>query len=330
MGSCASTPSGGASVSDTEHTRFGATAEKKDAAADAQAQVKRSKQIDKQLAEASKDSTIKVLLLGTAETGKSTVLKQLRIIHGGGFSSTDIEVYRSAVRRNIYDMMRGLTDAMKLLHIPYGFDPATARISVVSASRTSLVELMPAEGSQQQQQKSLAVEAAKIYAKRGDVAPACDASSEAAIRKAVACIRGSAPDFSTSLSADIVAAVKLLWNDPGIRYCFSRGHEFNMLDLSYFLNDVDRFNSLSYTPTNQDILSLRIMTSGVYETVVVINKNVFKVYDVGGQKSERRKWIHVFDNVNAIFFLFDTSAYNLFTVEDASVNRSECKTDDPL
>ena len=40
------------------------------------------------------------------------------------------------------------------------------------------------------------------------------------------------------------------------------------------------------------------------------------MYDVGGQRSERRKWIHLFDNVTAILFTVALSDYDMTLVED--------------
>jgi guanine nucleotide-binding protein G(i) subunit alpha len=50
---------------------------------------------------------------------------------------------------------------------------------------------------------------------------------------------------------------------------------------------------------------------------------VFKVFDVGGQRAERRKWIHSFDNVTAIIFVTAISEYDQYLFEDRSKNRLE-------
>ena len=42
----------------------------------------------------------------------------------------------------------------------------------------------------------------------------------------------------------------------------------------------------------------------------------FRVFDVGGQRSERRKWIHCFDNVEAIIFITAISEYDQVLFED--------------
>ena len=45
------------------------------------------------------------------------------------------------------------------------------------------------------------------------------------------------------------------------------------------------------------------------------------MYDVGGQRNERKKWIHCFDNVTAIIFVAAASEYNQVLVEDGTTNR---------
>lgn len=49
------------------------------------------------------------------------------------------------------------------------------------------------------------------------------------------------------------------------------------------------------------------------------------MFDVGGQRAERRKWIHCFDNVNAVFFLASLSEYNMVLTEDCVTVRMKIK-----
>ncbi|CAN0566402.1 unnamed protein product, partial [Ectocarpus sp. 12 AP-2014] len=52
-----------------------------------------------------------------------------------------------------------------------------------------------------------------------------------------------------------------------------------------------------------------------------IDGSTFEMYDVGGQRNERKKWIHCFDNVTAVIFVAALSEYDQCLFEDASTNR---------
>lgn len=43
------------------------------------------------------------------------------------------------------------------------------------------------------------------------------------------------------------------------------------------------------------------------------------MFDVGGQRSERKKWIHCFEGVTCIIFCGALSAYDMVLVEDDEV-----------
>lgn len=62
---------------------------------------------------------VKVLLLGAGESGKSTFLKQMRIIHGSGYRATDQVEYRGIIYQNIVKGMKVLIDAKAKLGIPW-------------------------------------------------------------------------------------------------------------------------------------------------------------------------------------------------------------------
>jgi guanine nucleotide-binding protein G(i) subunit alpha len=74
-------------------------------------------------------------------------------------------------------------------------------------------------------------------------------------------------------------------------------------------------------PTVEDALRIRVRTSGVVTESYVIDGVKFDMYDVGGQRSERKKWIHCFDDVTAIIFVAAMSEYDQVLYEDATQNR---------
>lgn len=68
---------------------------------------------------------------------------------------------------------------------------------------------------------------------------------------------------------------------------------------SYF-DSVARIGAPGFVPTDQDILRSRVKTTGISETTFKIGELTYRLFDVGGQRSERKKWIHCFENVTAI------------------------------
>ncbi|ESO96094.1 hypothetical protein LOTGIDRAFT_54202, partial [Lottia gigantea] len=85
-----------------------------------------------------------------------------------------------------------------------------------------------------------------------------------------------------------------------------------------FADNADRILDYSYVPNNQDILHARVNTNGLHETSFKFKGFEFTVFDVGGQKTDPRKWIHYFDNVSAMIYTVDISCYDN---RDADPNR---------
>lgn len=83
-----------------------------------------------------------------------------------------------------------------------------------------------------------------------------------------------------------------------------------------FFEDVDRLFARDYVPTDQDVLRSRLRTTGITETVFDLGNLTYRMFDVGGQRSERKKWIHCFENVNCLLFLVAISGYDQCLVED--------------
>eukprot|EP01126_Amoeba_proteus_P006462 TRINITY_DN1225_c0_g1_i2.p1 TRINITY_DN1225_c0_g1~~TRINITY_DN1225_c0_g1_i2.p1 ORF type:complete len:166 (+),score=28.02 TRINITY_DN1225_c0_g1_i2:690-1187(+) len=67
----------------------------------------------------------------------------------------------------------------------------------------------------------------------------------------------------------------------------------------------------------------KLRTTGVVETKFCVKNTNFTMVDVGGQRSERRKWLHCFENVTAVIYLAALDEYNLALEEDNTTNRLE-------
>ncbi|XP_026322422.1 guanine nucleotide-binding protein G(q) subunit alpha-like isoform X2 [Hyposmocoma kahamanoa] len=194
------------------------------------------------------------LLLGTSESGKSTLIKQIRIIHGWGYSDDDKRSFIKLVYQNIFMAMQSMIHAMDLLNIQYEYP--------------------------------FNIEKAKLI---------------------------SSVDFEsvTTLESRYIEAIKALWSDSGIQECYDRRREYQLTDSAkYYLNDLERIANPYYLPNVQDILRARRPTTGVLEYSFEEQYIRYRLVDVGGQRSERRKWIHCFENVETIIFLAALSEYD--------------------
>lgn len=86
-----------------------------------QAALKRDRDIAKILkAEKKKlDSEIKLLLLGAGESGKSTIFKQMKIIHEDGFNEEERRLFKDVIYGNILSSIRVLINAANTMNIPF-------------------------------------------------------------------------------------------------------------------------------------------------------------------------------------------------------------------
>lgn len=79
---------------------------------------------------------------------------------------------------------------------------------------------------------------------------------------------------------------------------------------------MDRLSKKDFQPTDQDVLRARSRTTGITETKFDLGTLQYRMFDVGGQRSERKKWIHCFEGVNALLFLVAISGYDQCLAED--------------
>ncbi|KAK3869847.1 hypothetical protein Pcinc_024875 [Petrolisthes cinctipes] len=125
-------------------------------------------------------------------------------------------------------------------------------------------------------------------------------------------------------SEELLSAMKRLWVDTGVQECYGRSNEYQLNDSAkYFLDKLDKLGEKDYQPTQQDILRTRVKTTGIVEVHFSFKNLNFKLFDVGGQRSERKKWIHCFEDVTAIIFCVAMSEYDQVLHEDETTNRMQ-------
>ena len=129
-------------------------------------------------------------------------------------------------------------------------------------------------------------------------------------------------DENESVNVEVGDAIKALWTDPGIQAVWARRNEFQVIEsVQYYFNKIDIIKQPNYLPDKDDILMARVRTSGIVTEKYVIDGTTFEMYDVGGQRNERKKWIHCFEGVTAVIFVAAISEYDQKLFEDASTNR---------
>ncbi|CAH1757959.1 58_t:CDS:10 [Entrophospora sp. SA101] len=250
---------------------------------------KRSDSIDKML-KAEKERLIKtksakLLLLGSAESGKTTVLKQLKIIHGKGLEE-ERQSYRKIVHLNVLTAMKLLITGLQ--YYEYALKPKNEPHLENFLKLTSIKDSLNRD--------SISVQAAIKDQKLDD--SALDSFSE------------------------YIESVKELWADDAIKKCYDHATEIGLQDSAkYFLDNVDRISKEDYLPTDEDILQARVRTMGVTEHKFEVNNLIFRIFDVGGHRSQRQFWAPYFDDVDAIIFIAAISAYDQTLEEDNDVNR---------
>ena len=136
-----------------------------------------------------------MIFTGTGESGKSTFIKQMRIIHGSGYTDEDKRGFIKLVFQNIFMAMQTMIRAMELLKIQY-------------ENSDSVVRLL----------SRFYIQCIGIYS------VFCILQDKAELVRSV--------DFETvtTFESPYVEAIKDLWNDGGIMECYDRRREYQLTD----------------------------------------------------------------------------------------------------
>lgn len=115
--------------------------------------------------------------------------------------------------------------------------------------------------------------------------------------------------------------IACLWLDTSIKKAYADKAQYNLFDsCEYFMNKVKEIGKDGYIPSADDVYRCRTRTTGIAQVNFSIKNNQqvhnFEMYDVGGQRQERRKWIRCFEKVTAIIFVAALSGYNQVVLDE--------------
>lgn len=230
-----------------------------------------NRQIDKELHEHKKNyrQTHRLLLLGAGESGKSTLVKQMKIIHLSGFNQDEKKAKILDIKKNMRDGMVSILTAMD-----------------------EIIPNVKLRHEENYKSKEFILTRTRHYLTHEDY------------------------------SEEFFLHLEKLWVDEGVQETYDRSNEYQLIDCTqYFLDRIATIKQPDYSPCDQDLLRCRVLTQGIFETRFVVDKVHFHMFDVGGQRDERRKWIQCFNDVTAIIFVVASSSYNMTLREDSSQNR---------
>jgi len=248
-----------------------------------------TKAIDRQMRRggAEDEELIKLLFLGAGGSGKSTLFKQLKLLHGNGLKEDERVGYRGNIYRNIVDGMKMLIEGNAMFMDDDEHKQAGSSYKFSGAERQSVKVKPPLTLCE----KTLATYIEDL-------------------------------DDTVVISPKIAEKLKKAWNDPGISETWKRRSTLQVQEsLKYFIENIDRIATSRYIPSVDDVMHVRVKTTGIVEESLTMQERNFKIVDVGGQRSERRKWLNCFSGVTGLIFVASLTAYNQYLYEDEKVNR---------
>ncbi|GAA5946696.1 hypothetical protein JCM3775_003136 [Rhodotorula graminis] len=231
-----------------------------------------SRAIDDDLSRAKTEQSkvTKCLLLGPGESGKSTILKQLRLCYGSPWSDRERAPYREIVFANTLQSAQAVLAAFPFLSIT-----------------------VPAH-----------LEETTKYLEHLEVDDAID-------------------PLTNGLREEVAEALSAFVKDESVSRVVAQSGRLHLNDSAdYFFTSIARICEPSYLPSVQDVLRSRVRSTGIVEDKFDVGAGKrLLVVDVGGQRSERKKWIHCFENVDVLMFVIAISEYDQLLYEDERVNR---------
>ncbi|KIM31397.1 hypothetical protein M408DRAFT_327621 [Serendipita vermifera MAFF 305830] len=286
---------------------------------------------------AKRNRQVRLLLLGQAESGKSTMLKNMRLVYAKEEFQNERLNWPPIIHYNVLRMTATVIRLVEDAILEQDAHPPTRP----SASSNDVTHPHPGTFTNEHRvlclrlKPLLEVEAGmskhlvqSLYRRPGE--EVC-VHSYFSWTKHFQSVRHSRADALKTEVKRVLngscSTITQLWHDPIVRRLlqdqgFQPEHE-----AGFFLDELERITALDYEPTDLDVCKARLKTIGITETQLRVRlpfgHTDWVVIDVGGSRTQRAAWKPFFEDVHAIVFLAPLSAFNQTLEEIPGVNRLE-------
>jgi GTPase SAR1 family protein len=134
--------------------------------------------------------------------------------------------------------------------------------------------------------------------------------------------------FEDPLVPEVAEQITALWNDPIMKDVYEQANSIGFGEhASFFFDNAVRIAQKSYIPTDEDILKIRVRTTGLNRFPILIDDVKTELLEAGGQKSERARWQRCFPGVTFLMFVVSLSDFDQVLFEDEGVPRTKDSLD---
>eukprot|EP00484_Ammonia_sp_Unknown_P000019 CAMPEP_0197021762 /NCGR_PEP_ID=MMETSP1384-20130603/2691_1 /TAXON_ID=29189 /ORGANISM="Ammonia sp." /LENGTH=481 /DNA_ID=CAMNT_0042449667 /DNA_START=55 /DNA_END=1500 /DNA_ORIENTATION=+ len=257
---------------------------------------KSNKQIERKLQEEEMEqkSTLEILLLGAGGGGKTTVFKQMQKLFRGRIDAKEMEFALDDIRENV------MGDIIDLCKYNLELNAEYAQKTADDAKQN--------ENNEDEDTNPYQIETTALQQVCQRIA------SLNAIDQA-----------SRFLTKSMAKDITLLWKEAAMKQTWETRRKSHIMDNTpWFLDKVEEIARSDWTVTFDDFVRLRDHTTGVVHKKFLVQTEhgnyKFDVTDVGGQRSERRKWLKLFDNVDVVVYIMNLAGYDQVLYEDNTKN----------
>ncbi|OAX39062.1 G-alpha-domain-containing protein [Rhizopogon vinicolor AM-OR11-026] len=292
------------------------------------------------------EGMVKILLLGQGESGKSTTLKNFRMRFARDKWIEERASWRAVILLNLvrsantilHALSQEMDDEQFGLDDAFTFDDYYRRYRLrlspllqgVESNLKRLLGAQPEEIEPQKQTHPITLSPRTspeffvrsrtwrnfLQTTRGPEVSGCSLEQDL-------------PDIidSTEAIANCKDDIKTLWRNDIVQAMLAKRRIRLEDSASFFLDAIDRLSVRDYEPTDEDVLRARLRTLDIQEHELRVDDDAdapkWKIYDVGGSRTQRHAWLPYFDKVNAVIFLAPISCFDERLIEDSRVNRLE-------